>query len=301
MKTITKQAQKHTLFYFFLLAYLISWILWTPLLYGIFKLGWTNWEGNTWTNYKAILGMLGALGPALSAIITTSIIDGKRGLKALMKRVFQWRVNILWWAVALYFWWFVCSIIASLNGFASLKSISLGFAISLINLPALILVLQIPTLLIGMVGEELGWRGFALPQLLKKYNPIISSIILACLWMLWHTPLAFSSTWRDNLPLAQFLIRYILLIFPLTLIFTYFFQKVKGSVLLLMVFHASVNLTFNAYAEALGLDEKYKIVLKNNLVIALWVLAGFIVIHYLYKSYQVQKSTKTQSPELLNA
>jgi len=292
--------EKHPLIYFFLFAYLTSWILWTPLMYGHFKLGWTNWEGNTWTNYKAILGLLGALGPAISAIIMTAVIDGKNGVRSLLKRAVKWRVNIVWWLVALYFWWLVCSILAATYGFTSIKNIATGFAISLINLPGLILIIQLPTLLIGMFGEELGWRGFALPRLLNKYNPIISSLLLALLWMFWHAPLAVFQEWRGNLPIDQFLLHYMLLIVPMTLIITYFFKKVKGSVLLAMVFHASINLTFNAYSVALRLDESYTAILKEKLIIALWIIAGIIILHYLYKTYISQPKNKIQNAELLS-
>jgi len=301
MKTIRQQLQAYPLFYFFALAYLASWILWLPLIYGITVLGWTSWEGNTWTNYKAILGLLGALGPALSAIIITRITDGKDALKSLLAKAFQWRVKIWSWTAALYFWWFLCSVLALVYGFTSFRNIAVGFGISLINLPALILVLQLPTLLIGMFGEELGWRGFALPKLLSKYNPIVASLILALFWVFWHTPLALFPAWRDNLPISLFLIRYLLMVIPLTMIFTFFFQKVKGSILLMMVFHASVNLTFNAYAEALNLEEKFKLILKDKLIIALWIIAGTIVIHYLYKSITVQKKEKHIEPEALAA
>lgn len=267
---------------FFLLSFLISWTLWIPLLYGHFKFGWTNWEGNVWTNYRTWLGLLGSLGPAIAAVIMTFIIDGKSGVKSLLKRVVQWRVNILWWLIAFYLWWVISSILAIVLELKPAQDVSLGFVFALINIPAMIFVLQLP-LLIGMFGEELGWRGFALPKLLDKYDPVISSLILALPWIFWHAPLAVFQEWRGNLPIENFLLNYVLLIVPLTLIFTMFFQKTKGSVLLVILFHKSFNLTFNAFPAALNLDETAGKLFMDKTIIFLWIIAGIISIYYLYQ------------------
>ncbi len=288
MKKTISILTKNPIVYFFLLSFLISWILWVPLLYGHFKFGWTNWEGNPWTNYKTLLGILGSLGPAISAIIMTYLIDGNNGVKVLFKKVIQWRENILWWIIGFYLWWIICSLLAIVFNLKPLQDITLGFVFSLINIPAMIFVIQLP-LLIGMFGEELGWRGFALPKLLDKYDPIVSSIILALPWIFWHTPLAVFQDWRGNMPIENFLLNYILLIFPLTLIFTWFFQKTKGSVLLVIIFHKSFNLTFNAYSSALGLDENAGKLIWDKTIIVLWVIAVIIAIYYLY-----QKNKKNQ-------
>jgi len=134
-----------------------------------------------------------------------------------------------------------------------------------------------------MFGEELGWRGFALPKLLDKFNPIVSSLILALPWIFWHAPLALFQDWRGNIPIENFLLNYILLIVPLALIFTWFFQKTKGSILLAIIFHRSFNITFNSYSSALHLDEKAGNILLDKTIIALWIIAGVLVIFYLYK------------------
>jgi membrane protease YdiL (CAAX protease family) len=276
---------------FFILSYLISWILWIPLIYGHFRYGWTSWEGNPWSNYKTWLGMLGALGPAISAIMMTYIMEGKEGVKLLLKRVIKWRINIFWWLVGFYLWWLICSLLAIIFNFSSLQNISKGFIFSLINIPALIFVIQLP-LIIGMFGEELGWRGFALPRLLDKFNPIVSSLILAIPWIFWHAPMTLFQDWRGNMPIGNFLLHYALLIIPLTLIFTWFFQKSKGSILLVITFHNSFNLTLNAYSSALGLDPEMSKILMDKLIVVLWILAGALVIYYLYQS-------KNENPDTL--
>ncbi|MBL4560915.1 MAG: CPBP family intramembrane metalloprotease [Labilibaculum sp.] len=211
----------------------------------------------------------------------THLINGKNGIKILLKRVIQWRVNILWWIIGFYSWWLISSSLAITLNLKPIPDITMGVVFSLINIPGMLIV-QLP-FLVGMFGEELGWRGFALPKLLDKYDPIISSLILALPWIFWHAPLMVFQSWRGDLPIENFLLNYIILVIPLTLIFTWFFQKTKGSVLLAIIFHSSLNLTFNAYSSALGLDESAGKLVRDNTIYVLWAIAIIIAIHYYIK------------------
>jgi membrane protease YdiL (CAAX protease family) len=276
MKTVLT---RNPLYGFFFLAYAISWILWIPLLYGHFQYGWTTWEGNSWTNIRTMLGILGSLGPALSAIILTYLLDSKEGVRQLFKQMLQWRVNVVWWLIGFYSFWLIASIISSVLQLAQFQKIVFQFGFSLINIPVIIFILQMP-LLLGMVGEELGWRGFALPKLLDKYDPIVSSLILAVPWIFWHAPLVVFQEWTGNSTIMDLLLRYVLLVPPLTLIFTWLFQKTKGSILLVIVFHKAFNLTFNAFSNVIGLNEESGKVLFNCVIIVLWVWAAILIMYY---------------------
>jgi membrane protease YdiL (CAAX protease family) len=272
---------KRPLLGFFLLSFAISWILWIPLMYGHFQYGWTTWEGDSWTNIRTMLGLLGSLGPAISAIILTYKLEGKEGIQRLLARLRLWKVNIVWWLIGFYSWWLLNSMVALVLQLAPFQNVFLQAVYSLINIPALIFFLQMP-LLLGGVGEELGWRGFALPKLLSKHNLITSSLMLAVPWMFWHAPLALFSEWRGNLPIALFCVKYALLLLPLTIIFTWFFQKTKGSILLAIVFHRALNLTFNNYAGVIGLTEESQSLLSSGRIVALWLFAAVIVGYYLF-------------------
>jgi membrane protease YdiL (CAAX protease family) len=265
---------------FFLLSFSVSWILWIPLLYGHFKYGWTGWEGNSWTNPRTMLGMLGATGPAISAMILTYSLEGREGVQRLFRRMLLWRVGAFWWLVGLYAFWLGGSLVSSVLQLAPLRNIVIQNALALINIPVLIGLLQMP-LLVGVVGEEVGWRGFALPRLLERHDPIAASVILALPWILWHAPLAVFPEWTGNTPLPQFLAKYVVLILPLSLVFTWFFQKTRRSLLLAVVFHRAFNLTFNAYSSALGLSEESGRLLMNGLLAVLWLWAAVLVVSYL--------------------
>ena len=270
---------RHPLGSFFVLAYAISWILWTPLMYGRFALGWTSWEGNSWTNGRTMLGILGALGPALAAFLMSWVLEGASGAKSLLRSCVQWRVSFGWWALALYGWWVVASILAAAMQLAPVTKIGMECVFALINIPVIAAVLQMPFLL-GMVGEEAGWRGFALPRLQERFGPLLASLILALVWAFWHAPLTVFPEWTGDRPLLVFAGRYLLLIVPVTLIFTWFFERVGRSVLLAVVLHKTLNLTTNAYATALGLPKDSRALLADGLIVALWIGAAAVAAHY---------------------
>lgn len=91
----------------------------------------------------------------------------------------------------------------------------------------------------GPLGEELGWRGFALPFLQKTHSPLEASVILGSLWALWHAPLDISHAW--GVPgFGGFVYRLICTI-PITVLFTFFYNCAKGNILVAILLHTSAN------------------------------------------------------------
>jgi uncharacterized protein len=91
-----------------------------------------------------------------------------------------------------------------------------------------------------VVGEELGWRGYALPQLLERWSPLTSSLILGLLWGLWHLPtFLVPGTPQYGLPLSAF----ILLTVEYSILLTWLYLHTKGSVLLATLCHGAINLS----------------------------------------------------------
>ncbi len=272
--------RRHPLVSFFALAYVLSWILWIPLLYGRFALGWTSWEGNAWTNGRTLLGILGSLGPAFAAVLMSHALEGSAGVGKLLRRLVQWRVSWGWWAIALYGWWLAASILAVALDLVPASKVGIQALFALINIPVILALLQMP-LLAGILGEELGWRGFALPRLEARFGPLAASVVLALFWTFWHAPLAVFPEWIGHQPLHVFAGRYLLLVLPLTLIFTWYFARVGQSVLLAIVFHRTLNLTFNAYSTALGLPRETGSTLTDGLIVVLWIWAIVLVAYYI--------------------
>lgn len=90
----------------------------------------------------------------------------------------------------------------------------------------------------GPLGEEFGWRGFALPRLLKMWPPLPSTLALAGLHTLWHAPLFFVPTaGQSGLSFPVFTLG----ILSIAVIDTWIFLRTRPSLLLAILVHLMVN------------------------------------------------------------
>ncbi len=109
-------------------------------------------------------------------------------------------------------------------------------------------------LLGGPLGEEIGWRGFLLPVLLKRNGPLAASLILAVVWGLWHLPIDLHAGFLVKGPGA--VLARIIWTFPMTVLFTWFYLRCKGSMLVAVFLHTSIGMLsdfgFSKYDSALG-------------------------------------------------
>jgi membrane protease YdiL (CAAX protease family) len=95
--------------------------------------------------------------------------------------------------------------------------------------------------------EEIGWRGFALPRLQKLHSPLIASLIIGAFWALWHLPLYFNGQYTaasntGPAALAGILFRFEWSL-PLSVIFTWVYNRANGSLLIMVLFHVLLDLT----------------------------------------------------------
>jgi uncharacterized protein len=226
---------QHPLIAFFTLAYLGSWIVWLPMLLA----------GNSLLlpssavppGLKFLLTVLAPFaGPTLAAFIVTAAMEGKAGVRALLKRYVQWRFAWLWYVVALAGPLLVLMLaVAALYGTAALPPVGeQGMQIGAAYLITLIVNLFIG----GILGEEPGWRGFALPRLQERYGPLLGSVVLSLFWSLWHLPLILTpggTTWTGSIML------YIVLNVAVTVVHTWVFNGTHSSLLSVMLLHAAFN------------------------------------------------------------
>ncbi len=149
----------HTLIAYFLLAYGISWAVEIPLALKAHNL--------IRTSMPFSIHYLAAYGPLLSALIVTGLSSGLAGLKELLGRVLKWRVGLAWWLAAfspILLYLLATLILVSIFG-RSPNPAMLG---QVDYLPDLGWGASILWFLTFGIGEETGWRGFALPRLQKK-------------------------------------------------------------------------------------------------------------------------------------
>ncbi len=99
----------------------------------------------------------------------------------------------------------------------------------------------------NLSGEEIGWRGFALPRLLAKTNPIIASLVLTFFWALYHA--FYWGALGDPVLTLQYWIDTLIRLFPATVLINWFYIRSKGSILVAGVTHAAANTFFNYLPE----------------------------------------------------
>jgi CAAX protease family protein len=222
---------------FFALAYALSWSWVFPLAAAHLVV----LRGQTWpTHYPALFG------PAIAAVIVTMWATGRQGIRDLLARVTRWRVPLRWWLAALSPAAFLgLALIAMAGTGSALPSVADFGRFS--GLPAAGLAGVLLFLFLGAMGEETGWRGYALPQLQRRFSPLISSLFLAVLWFGWHLPQFFViSTYRDSSP-----VQYVGMLLGLicgAVILTWLYNRSGGSILLVAVWHGLYNLVSGTQA-----------------------------------------------------
>lgn len=216
MNSFLSLIRRHPLGAFFVLAYAFAWVLIALAASG-----------------SLVWGFVALFGPAVAAVIVTGIVDGRQGVQALLRRVVQWRVGVQWYAVAIGLP-IVLGVLALL-----LNSVLTGAPISLNLEQPLGLTLVLAVL---VIGEEIGWRGFALPRLQKRYNSFAASLILGALWAAWHLPNALLGLNHYVTSFPAFLVYVV----GMTVLFTWLANRTRNSVLLAWIFHAAINV-FGAY------------------------------------------------------
>jgi membrane protease YdiL (CAAX protease family) len=231
---------------FFFLAFLLSWYPW---IIAIVR-GRTSGPN--------------PLGPCVAALVVAGIAQGWSGVRDLLSRIVRVRFGLRWYAVILGLPLLFC---ATATGIVAMCGTSIGRpeAAALRELPDRFLFIF---LFIGL-GEEPGWRGFALPRLQKTHSPLVASLILAPIWALWHLPLM-----GHEFP-AAVIPAFLISLVGGTLIQTWLFNRTKGSVFGQMLFHATVN--------TVGAGLVFPLLKGPSFVpfwyvyASLWLLAGVLI------------------------
>lgn len=212
---------------------LISWGVWSPIVAS--AQGWVNWD------VPYALYYFGSFGPAISAFILTALIEDVAGIRNLLSRIFKWRVEFRYYAFAVLAPIGLFTLAYLLNRVVAGKWSDLSLLGKADYLPYLgpFGVLGLWFLTYGF-GEETGWRGFALPHLQKDRSAASATLILALLWATWHLPAFFFRDTYVDLGVLGFPLFAFMMIFS-TMTFTWLYNSTRGSVLIVIVFHAVFN------------------------------------------------------------
>ena len=216
MSRLSSVVKRHPIITFFVLAYAISWVGMPLYAAGIWPIPFL------------------ATGPLIAALIVIPLTQGRSGLKELGLRMIRWRVRWYWYVVAVGLPLAVLVLTVGLNvalgasapslaGVGSLSTLLMVFAVRLIN----------P--LDGPMGEEPGWRGFALPGLQTTLSPLVTTLILAVLITGWHLPTFFLEGGFQPAIFVGGVVGTV----AVTFWYTWLFNHTGGSVLLVLLAHAT--------------------------------------------------------------
>ena len=211
MRSSSGWLKKHRLLAFFVLTYAISWASWPAYASGLIPR----------------MEFL-PVGPLAAAIIVIALAEGRAGFRTWGRRLLRWRVGWVWYAVALLF-------PAALVLVTGLITMALGASapgLGQLTWSGLLTVFAVRLVnpLDGPLGEEPGFRGYALPLFQAARPPLLSAAILGVLVALWHVPLVlFGGLSLIGLPTT----------FAITFLYVWLFNRTGGSVLLTYLFHNS--------------------------------------------------------------
>ena len=263
--------QRRPLVSFFVLAYLFFLI--TILIIGAVV--------SLTSVSDVLMGLLIAIAswtPNLAALVVTRVTGGKQGVKRLFSGWLKWRVNPWWYVFGLapILIAFGSAWIYSTIGDAALPNNAIGLTTS-----SFVLMLFFHTIQ-GATGEELGWRGFALPGLQKQFNPLVSAIILGLVVSGWHGLLHLVSP--TGIPEWQFW----LLMISYSIIITWAYNKSRGSVLIATIFHFAFNFSLELVSSGLGLIPLENLFLIRTIIYS--VVAGILI---LFAGVNLSRDTET--------
>jgi membrane protease YdiL (CAAX protease family) len=204
--------RRHRLASFFVLAIAIGWLPWPLAAWGVIPSGFAFFAGS----------------PLVAALVVIGIADGRAGYRELLARIVRWRVGWVWYVVALALPAGLVLATGLVNSLFGAPAPALG-AIAWTDV-ALLLALRVVDPTDGALGEEPGWRGYALPLLQARRMPLTSAAVLGVMAAVWHLPLVplHNLTWI-GIPTT----------FAITFLYVWLFNRTGGSVLLTMLFHAS--------------------------------------------------------------
>ncbi len=274
MSSLSSVVKRHPIITFFVLTYALAWILWLPLV--VLRDAIPATQG-------LVLVLLGSSVPSLLAIVLTTIILGRGALRKMLGRLLIWRVDPRWYLVVL-------APAALAGGMVAFNALLGGPALS-VDVPLLTVVITLAFFIFpgSAMGEEIGWRGYALPRLQARRSALSASLILGVIWAFYHLPLFFTGqAFRSPSLFFPFAISTI----ALSVILTWVYNSCGGSLLLVVLLHATANLPLTLLLEPLG----SRAMLPALLYFGLLVVAAIVVVIVAGPAHLSRKQRKQEEP-----
>jgi uncharacterized protein len=257
-----------SVFQFFALTYLASWSCWIPVVV-MSRSGQPSASAD-----HGMLLLLGTIAPAVIGLALTWYQKREAGLRATLSQLVKADVGIQWYLFAI------------LYMPAVKAAVTLSYRLATGRWPPFgregLVVIAIATVLSTPIqaGEEIGWRGYALPALAARYGLGPASIFVGLVWGIWHLPLFFllaADKYGQSFPV------YVSGVVAFSVAIAWLYGHTQGSLLLTMLMHSAFNQTIGIVSDALHPGEKPFALgasLSFLLTIAwMWAAAAFFLIH----------------------
>jgi membrane protease YdiL (CAAX protease family) len=238
-----------------------------------FAITWSCWYAAASIAHPVLRGaifLLGVFTPGLVALA----FSGRAGALAILARLFRWQTGLRWYVLAMGYIFTIKLVVALLHRLFTGawprfgdESIAIMFAATILS-----------TVTGGQAGEEIGWRGFALPRMAERLGLGAASLLLGMIWACWHLPLFFiagTTTTGQSFPL------YFLQVTAMSVALAWLYERTGGSLLLTMLMHAAANNTKDIVPSAVpGATDPFA--LSTSLVAwltvaLLWLCAAFFL------------------------
>jgi uncharacterized protein len=249
---LSQLVRRHPLAAFLVLTYGLTWALWIPL--DIFRDAAAG-------PYTSLALLIGSNIPSAVAIVLTLVGFGWGATRKLLGRLLIWRISWRWYLVLL-------APSALVVGTITLVAVTRGGPTAALAVPLVSAIIAVAFMTFpgSALGEEIGWRGFALPRVQSRRTALTASLVIGSLHGLWHLPLWLRGDVDHRLSVyPAFLIQAL----ALAVIYTWLYNSSKGSLLLVVLFHTATNAPLTLVLLPLGIE---------NWVLPFWLMAGFTVL-----------------------
>ncbi|HXQ39126.1 MAG TPA: type II CAAX endopeptidase family protein [Anaerolineales bacterium] len=228
---ISAWMKRHALVVYFILAYAISWAIQLPLA--------TSAQGWLQLPVRFAVHYLAAFEPMLAVLIVISITEGQDGVRQLLAGLSKWRVGIGWFlfSTLLPIGLFGVAVLVGDAENGTWPDLSLLGEVDYLPYLGIFGALLLWLLTFGL-GEEIGWRGYALPRLQKHHNALTATLMLGVVWTFWHLPAFFYKDTYMAMGMLAGLPLLLLSILAASIVFTWLYNSTNGSLLIVTLFHA---------------------------------------------------------------
>jgi membrane protease YdiL (CAAX protease family) len=271
---------------FFSLTYAVSW----GCFVAAAALQRAASAGSDLPALATVLLYIGTFAPSLVALALTARSNGHNGVTAVLDRVFQAQVPVRWYAFAVGYMPAVKLTVALLH------RVAFGAWPRFGDTPWYLIVGAIVVSTPVQAGEEIGWRGYALPRLAARLGFAGGSVLLGIIWAVWHVPLFFIPG-LDNYgqSLAMFLVGGT----ALSVAMAWLYMRTAGSLLLTMLMHSAVNQTVGIVPSTVpGATNPFAVSgsLVGWLSVAVaWIAAAYLLVRLRHLESRPEKARRARS------